>query len=127
VVSQLPCSQNTCPGLSHNGLLRETPVRGGFTITETETGTGDDCPVRSGNLCKPRGPCVLPAGVVSLLISSFKLLAHVSSLVSWGFWLYVPYSSVIPCHGGLQPPFTSPVVSPVETFPFRTITCLTFS
>jgi hypothetical protein len=40
------------------------------------------------------------------LISSFKLLAHVSSLVSWGFWLFVPYSEVIPCHGGLQPPFT---------------------
>ena len=34
--------------------------------------------------------------VVSLLISSFKLLAHASSLVSWGFWLYVPYSNVIP-------------------------------
>jgi hypothetical protein len=63
--------------------------------------------VRSGNLCKPRGPCVLPAVVVSLLISSFKLLAHASSLVSWGFWLFVPYSSVIPCHGGLQPPFTT--------------------
>ncbi len=61
--------------------------------------------VRSGNLCKPRGPCVLSAGVVSLLISSFKLLAHPSSLDSRGYWLFVPYSSVIPCHGGLQPPF----------------------
>ena len=62
--------------------------------------------VRSGNLCKSRGPCVLSADVVSLLISSFKLLAHPSSLVSWGFWLFVPYSDVIPCHGGFQPPFT---------------------
>ena len=59
---------------------------------------------------------MLPAAVVSLLISSFKLLAHASSLVSWGFWLYVPYSSVIAYlyvpyssviayDGGLQPPF----------------------
>ena len=62
--------------------------------------------VRSDNLCKTRGPCVLSADVVSLLISSFKLLAHTSSLVSWGFWLFVPYSGVIPCHGGIQPPFT---------------------
>jgi hypothetical protein len=38
-------------------------------------------------------------------ISSFKLLDHASSLVSWGFWLFGPYSDVIPCHGGLQPPF----------------------
>jgi hypothetical protein len=52
---------------------------------------------------------VLPAAVVSLMISSFKLLAHASSLVSWGFWLFVPYSSVIPCHGGLQSPFTTPL------------------
>jgi hypothetical protein len=44
--------------------------------------------VRAGNLYKPRGPCMLPTAVVSLLISSFKLLAHTSSLVSWGFWLF---------------------------------------
>ena len=51
---------------------------------------------RSGHHWKPRGRCVLTADVVSLLISSFKLLVHDSSLVSWGFWLFVPYSNVIP-------------------------------
>ncbi len=61
--------------------------------------------VRSGNLCKSRGPCVLPAAVVSLLISSFKHLAHPSSLVFLRSYLSFRTYSRCVSHQGSAGPF----------------------
>ena len=65
--------------------------------------------VRSGNRCKPRGPCVRSITAVSVLISSFKLLAHPSSLVSWGSCLFVPYSRRDSLSRGAPALFTDPI------------------